>query len=173
MSFSSDIKDKVSAIENDCEYCNFAELSAMLRYTAKIKDGSVILSTENESVAKCIKKLIRICFSTDVDYIYGGDRSRLYEITVSDDELFEKLCGLLFHSNTELKIQENECCVNAYLRGAFLGGGSISDPHKSYHLEFDARYEAEADRLLEFLKKAGVMSKITSRKNLYVVYNRR
>ena len=63
-----------------------------------------------------------------------------------------------------------ECCIMSYIRGAFLGGGSISDPKKSYHLEFDAKYEPEADRLCSMLSKCGVASKMTYRKGHYIVY---
>ena len=170
MSFSSDIKERVSQLDNECEYCNRAQLAAMVRYAGRIKEDKIILSTENEAVAGCIKEFIHKSTGIKTDYQYF-EKSRLYEITIDDILSFDNICDALMLSGEEYdSITPFECCINSYIRGAFLGGGSISDPHKSYHLEFDARYEAEADRLTELLARVGISSKVTCRKKHYVVY---
>ncbi|MGL5694944.1 MAG: DNA-binding protein WhiA, partial [Peptostreptococcaceae bacterium] len=58
----------------------------------------------------------------------------------------------------------------AFLRGAFLGGGSISDPEKNYHMEFVTNNEDFANSLKDLINSLGFNSKIVSRKNNYVVY---
>lgn len=65
---------------------------------------------------------------------------------------------------------ENSCCRIAYIRGAFLAGGSVSDPQKEYHLEFDAKADGGAEELAEILKAQGFRPKKTLRKGREVIY---
>ncbi len=167
MSFSSDVKKRISCIENECEMCNRAELSAMVRYMGRFREDGIILSTENEAVIECLKKLIFKTTGIETSYEYK-DKSRLYEMYISDSAMIDNLSDLLMLFEDEYNLFD--CCQMAYVRGAFLGGGSITDPKKSYHLEFDAKHESEADRLCHILNKLGVASKITIRKGFYVVY---
>lgn len=67
-------------------------------------------------------------------------------------------------------VLEDEECKKAFIRGAFLGGGSISDPEKNYHLEFVVSNEDFAENLMELINSLGFNSKIVGRKNSYVVY---
>lgn len=170
MSFSSDIKDRISEIENRCEYCKRAQLAAMVRYTGKIKNDGIILTTENESVMKCLKRLIFENSGIETEYEYR-EKTRLFEMTISDAGAIDNLSDLLMlYGDDYGDLTPFDCCVTAYIRGAYLGGGSVSNPEKNYHLEFDARYEAEADRLCRMLSKCGVTAKITSRKSHSIVY---
>lgn len=170
MSFSSEIKDKISAIKNECTYCNISELSAIIRYSGKINNSSIVVTTENESVAKCVLRLIKESFGIDIDYEYK-EKSRFFEIDITDEGVYDNICdSLMFFEDKDDSITPFECCRASYIRGAFLGGGSISDPKKSYHLEFATRYSPEADRLKDMLKSLGVGAKITKRKGLFVVY---
>lgn len=170
MSFSSDVKKRISMIKNDCEYCNRAQLAAMVRYTGRIKEDGITLSTENEAVIVSLQRLILESTGIKSNYEYK-DKTRLYEMSIYDEQVIENLTDLLMLSSDDYDLLTPfDCCIMSYIRGAFLGGGSISDPQKSYHLEFDSKYEPEADRLCEMLLKCGVASKITHRKGHYVVY---
>ena len=65
---------------------------------------------------------------------------------------------------------KNSCCQRAFLRGAFLSVGSMSDPSKGYHLEFDCTDEAKADQLQEVIGHFDIESKRILRKKYHVVY---
>lgn len=170
MSFSSDIKEKISVLENDCPYCRRAQLLAMIRYTGRIKENTIILVTENESVARCLIRLISETYEYKTAFEYK-EKSRLYEIVIDDEAVIEAITGLLILTKDDYtEITPKICCRDSYVKGAFLGGGSISDPHKSYHMEFDARYEPEADRLCSLLNSVGIGAKITCRKGHFIVY---
>lgn len=65
---------------------------------------------------------------------------------------------------------KNSCCRISYIRGAFLAGGSVSDPQKEYHLEFDAKSGGGAGELAALLEAQGFRPKITVRKQKEVVY---
>ena len=56
------------------------------------------------------------------------------------------------------------CCRASFVRGAFLGGGSVTDPQKGYHMEFNTKSDEQALRLQKLLKNEGFNSKITYRK---------
>ncbi len=65
---------------------------------------------------------------------------------------------------------KNACCRRAFLRGAFLAVGSMSDPAKGYHLEFDCSDGARAEQVQELIKGFGIESKVILRKKYHVVY---
>ena len=58
----------------------------------------------------------------------------------------------------------------AYIRGAFIGGGSISNPEKTYHLEFVTHSEEYAKDLCNLINTFGLNSKVIQRKNSFIVY---
>src|SRR5699024_5772526 len=68
------------------------------------------------------------------------------------------------------KLIKKDCCRRAYIRGAFLGGGSVSDPEKTYHLEFVTYSNKHAKDLSNLINTYQLSSKIVQRKNSYVVY---
>ena len=153
MSFSSDVKKRISCIENECEMCNRAQLSAMVRYMGRFREDGIILSTENETVIECLKNLIIKTTGIELSDDYK-EKSRLFEMHISDSAMVDNLSDLLMLFEDEYN--SFDCCHMSYVRGAFLGGGSITDPKKSYHLEFDSKHESEADRLCHILNKLGV-----------------
>lgn len=67
-------------------------------------------------------------------------------------------------------IEGADCCERAFLRGAFIKGGSVSDPEKSWHLEIDARHKKEADFIAALFKKRDIRCGVSERKGRYVVY---
>lgn len=170
MSFSSDVKERLCKTSNECEFCKRAELAAIVRYAGKIKEDELLLTSENEAVARCIVELLFENTGIDAKYSYSSQK-RLYEVLVTDISVIENILDLIMISDEDYEeLIPFDCCRGAYIRGAFLGGGSISDPKKSYHMEFDARFLQEAERLVKILEKAGLNAKVTSRKERSIVY---
>lgn len=62
------------------------------------------------------------------------------------------------------------CCKRAYIRGAFLAAGSMSDPNKSYHFEIVCSQEEQAEYLRNIIHSFGLDAKIVIRKANYIVY---
>lgn len=168
MSFTQNIKENISKIRNQCEFCDIAELSALVKLCTNYQGGEIFMVTENEAVAERLQLLFGRVFSKKLDYTNKNGSYRFYPefdffVSVMADRLMlfgEEYGGLV----------PNECCKNAYIRGAFLGGGSVSDPGVRYHMEFDARYEVYANQLCKILEKCGIKSKITYRKGRFIVY---
>ncbi|MBR4723881.1 MAG: DNA-binding protein WhiA [Clostridia bacterium] len=168
MSFTQNIKENISKITNQCPLCDISELSALCKLCINNQAGEIFISTENEAVAERIQNLFKRVFKTDIDYKNKNGNFRFYpDFDFFTETMADRL--MLFGSEYK-KIVPKDCCRQAYVRGAFLGGGSVSNPDLRYHMEFDARYEVYANQLLEILKDLGISAKITYRKGRYIVY---
>lgn len=168
MSFTQNIKEDISKIRNQCKFCDVAELSAIVKLCANYQGGEIFIVTETDAVAERLQLLFGRVFGKKLDYTNKNGSFRFCpELEFFVSEVTDRLA--LFGEAYEQLIP-NECCGMAYIRGAFLGGGSISDPNSRYHLEFDARYEVYANQINEILAKFGINSKITYRKGRFIVY---
>ena len=168
MSFTQNIKENISKITNQCALCDVAELSALCKLCTNYQGGQVFIATENEFVAECISGLFKSVFKKDIDYKNKNGNYRFYPgFDFFAETMADKL--MIFGGDYE-RITEKDCCRAAYIRGAFLGGGSVSNPNSRYHMEFDARYEVYANQVLSILKDLGISAKVTYRKGRYIVY---
>lgn len=165
MSFSSEIKEKLSATELRCSGCVAAELAGILRLAGKVLEDKIKFTTENQSVADRITQDLSEGFGLE----YCAQRkegTKACQFLIDDIFAVENITERIMSED----VMPFACCRASYVRGAFLGGGSVSDPKKSYHLEFDAKNREEAEFLQNILRKEGFLSKITYRKGYYVVY---
>lgn len=168
MSFTQNIKAQLSKIENNCDFCDIAELSSIVKLCTSYRDGQVAITTENEDVADRLQSLFEKVFSRPIDYINRNGSFRFCpEVEFFTDCMAIRL--MLFNVG-DAEITPLGCCNAAYIRGAFLGGGSMLDPKKRYHMEFDAKHESYAHQIQDILKSLGIAAKITCRKGRYVVY---
>lgn len=168
MSFTKKIKNQISKTENDCDFCDIAELSAIVKLCAGYRDGAVTIVTENEAVAGRIEALFEKVFSKKAEFIRKNGSCRF----CPDLDFFAECMAvrLMLFNTGDAEVTPLDCCRAAYIRGAFLGGGSMSDPKTRYHMEFDAKYEGYAEQIRKILADMGIPSKITCRKGRYVVY---
>ncbi len=189
MSFSSDVKEELSRIPIGEKHCMIAELSAIVRLAGGIDCDPahpvIALHTENVAVARRFFSLLKDTFgivpsvtATRHDYL---KRSRYYTIRVTEesdslrilktirimDDLgrIDREC-LVIHNPVLQRI----CCRRAFLRGAFLSAGSITDPEKNYHFEIVCNYREEAEQVREILSAFGLEGRIIGRKKYQVVY---
>ncbi len=168
MSFSQNLKAQLSKFENSCDFCDIAELSAIVKLCTSYRGGQVAISTENEDVAERIQYLYERVFCRELEYTNrNGNFKFCPDIDFFMDTIAQRL--MLFDVG-DTEIAPLECCKAAMLRGAFFGGGSITDPKVRYHMEFDAKHEGYANQIRDILKELNIPSKITCRKGRYVVY---
>lgn len=166
MSFSAEVKEELVKIISNSRHCQLAEIAAIIHFGGRVEEDEtgrkkIILFSENEGVAKKYFTLLKKTFmiSTDTDKVLqaikvleGGRQVRTLQ---------EEVSPILI---------KNSCCRRAYLRGAFLCTGSISDPQKGYHLEFVCSYEVQARQIQEMLHSFELEARIVRRKKYYVVY---
>lgn len=189
MSFSGDVKEELSRNWNRARHCQIAELSAIISMCGNVIFDSrnqmrLKIQTENLSVARKCFTLIQKGFNirTDISVRYHGDKGSIsYLVAVSDPQNASriiqavKLKGMDGEIREELSIVrniviQNSCCRRAFLRGAFLAGGSMSDPHKAYHFEIVCATEKKAEQIQQIMNSFEMDAKIVKRKKVYVVY---
>lgn len=191
MTFSVKTKNEISRIPIKKDCCALAELSALIHMSGSIflegqKRIGFKITTENAAIARRIFSLLKAKFQTQTEVIVRKNRqlkkNNIYTIRVSykigAEDILERV-GIIEKDEKDRKtinpgipfqFIEKECCRRAYIRGAFLGGGSISDPEKTYHLEFVVYNEKHAKDLCKLINSYQLSSKIVQRKNSYVVY---
>ena len=189
MSFSTETKNELARVMSESLCCKKAELSGIAKLAGSIqivgyKKVNLKISTELNSVARKVFKILKSDFNINTNIVVNKNqmlkRNNSYVLTVKSDMGSEKLMktlGLLDKDEDILPchivpswVYEDEECKKAFIRGAFLGGGSISDPEKNYHMEFVASNEEFAESLMNLINSLGFNSKIVCRKNSYVVY---
>lgn len=164
MSFSSEVKGELAKHISPARHCQIAELAAIMNFCGQYgrdSEGNYTIGfqTENEEVVRKGFTLLKKTYN-----IKNG-------VALSEEDMqgiLQKL-GSLEEPVSRL-IVKNACCRRAFLRGAFLSVGSMSDPAKSYHLEFACTDERKAKQLQEMMSGFDIESKIILRKKYYVVY---
>ena len=143
MSFSAKIKNKLCGIEPSCRYCTRSELTGIIGFLGEFSPSRLKIVTENRLVAERIAVDLHECIGINAQIVDG----KTYRILIEDDSVLENLRAYMFladdQTETELdgEMFRLDCCRASYIRGAFLGGGCVLDPNKSYHLEFDTKYK--------------------------------
>ncbi|MBO4909608.1 MAG: DNA-binding protein WhiA [Lachnospiraceae bacterium] len=163
MSFSSDVKEELAGVIPQARHCRIAELSAIMHMAGQIgvSEGEVTIGFNafGESLIKKGFTLLEITFNI-------GKSLR------SSDPEFESLIssmGDLDDPVSELTLK-NTCCKRAFLRGAFLASGSVSDPDKGYHLEFVCEDESKADQIVRLCGDFEINARKTLRRDETIVY---
>ncbi|MBR1478539.1 MAG: DNA-binding protein WhiA [Lachnospiraceae bacterium] len=164
MSFSQDVKEELSEHIGNARHCQLAELAALMHFCGqygKYADGlyTVGFHTDNPLIVRKGFTLLKKTFNIDVDIRVNEEQMNEMQSVLG--ELSEPVRPTLIKSS---------CCQRAYLRGAFLAVGSISDPKKGYHMEFVCEREALAKQLIELMSGFGIEAKTVLRKKYNVVY---
>ena len=166
MSFSAEVKEELEKLLPGARHCQLAELAAIIHFGCRLlteKNGETVIAvhSENEAVSRKYFTLLRKTF-----IINTNSEKVLQAVKIYNDK---KQIRLLSEGVSPLLIK-NSCCRRAYLRGAFLCAGSMSDPQKSYHIEFVCEWEQQALQIKEVLHSFELDARIVKRKKYFVVY---
>lgn len=196
MSFASETKNELARIEPEKKCCMLAEISGFLRVAGSIGlvgfgKFKIIVTTDNPAVARHYKKLIQDYFGIETKLEIGegkaigknrSSKKFSYSITIDADNRSEQILretGILLvrEGNNYISdgiysgIVRTKCCKKAYLRGVFMGAGTMSDPEKSYDLEFVLDSANMASDLKKLINSFVDLScKVTERRGKHVVY---
>jgi DNA-binding protein WhiA len=196
MSFASDTKNELARIEPEKKCCMLSEIAAYIRTAGSIGIVGfgklrITITTDNAAVARHYKKLIKTYFDidTNLDITEGGavgrnrkEKKYNYSITIDPENNSEAIlreCGILmireghnfFSDGIYSGLVKAKCDRRAYLRGTFLGAGTMSNPDKSYHLEFVMNSEIMANDLRKLINSfADLSAKVVQRGKKYIVY---
>lgn len=189
MSFSLKVKNEVCRTSEISKDEVAAQLSAIMKASGTLGFGfnravTFKIVTENPSIARWVFRVLKDYFDIHSKLLVKKSNSlkknNIYMVLIPEDADVRGLLQYLgiiekddyFNINYGLPsdILRDEECKRAYIRGAFLGGGSISNPEKTYHLEFvthDLEYATELSKLINSYK---LNSKVIQRKNSFVIY---
>ncbi|GIO26396.1 DNA-binding protein WhiA [Ornithinibacillus bavariensis] len=185
MSFASEIKKELTTVESD-PCCSNAELAALIRMNGTISVSqmqyTLDIQTENAAIARRIYTLLKAGFSLTPVELLVRKKMKLKKNNVYIVRLKQNVQGILtelgimkdgysFFRGIPEQFVEKDCCKRAYLRGAFLAGGSINNPEtSSYHLEIFNSNEDHNQALCELLNTFDLRSRVLERKKGYIVY---
>ncbi len=173
LSFSSEMKEELSLQINNSRHCRLAELSALIEflnvcYVNDNKENGLKLVTENYFVIKKCFTLIKKAFNIVTDIQEKNNAS--YSIYIENSEDASRILQAIKFGETNSSVTSNSCCKRAYLRGAFLSGGTFSNPEKFYQLEIVSPNQKLAIKVQNMIKSFNIDAKIVERKKHFVVY---
>lgn len=184
MSFASETKKELTQIEAD-DCCTKAEVAAFIRMNGVLsfsnKTISLDVQTENAAIARRLYSNLKRLYTYKVELLVRRKmrlkKNNVYICRIRDGarHILDDLDILTntFQSNQSISssIIPNECCKRAYLRGAFLAGGSVNNPEtSSYHLEVFSMYAEHSDALVELMNEYQLNAKSIERKKGFVAY---
>lgn len=175
MSFSYDLKKELSTVEDAPRHCRTAELAAFVLFLSAEEQGKIVFTSSNVFALNAASLLLKKLFREETEPVSDTIQKK-FMLTVSEGaaELRKTLkCkeeegGVLIPDTRQLLVKS--CCRRAFLRGAFLCSGTISDPDRSYHMEINCRSAYQAEIVDEVIRSLHIESRLTRRNRYYSVY---
>jgi DNA-binding protein WhiA len=185
VSFTAEVKDELSRIEPKRQCCLKAELAALVRIEGTLHISGpgryrLEIATETAPVARAVIKLLHGVYGLKTELTVRRSvlhKTNNYLITVPSQP---KLPGALselgilgedgFSLGIDRALVKKDCCAIAYLRGAFLGGGFVADPHGDFHFELTAETEQLAEDLVGLMARFDIEARLAKRRGTFAVY---
>ena len=174
MSFSSDVKQELCRAPLSRKCCAQAEAYGVLLYCNTFSSGEIRIITESEALAQRLPALFKKAFQITFDRLPDGEGKHIFLITAPEKlAVVQQTFGgeeraLALHIN--FGVLEDACCRIAFLRGAFLAGGSVTDPQKGYHLELSTSHQSVSREMLALMRELELEPKDAPRKGNAVIY---
>lgn len=159
VSFSGNAKAEVAKVFPSKNCCALAQCFGILLFCNSFHSDSIRIITESREFAAVLPKLFKKAFNVTFDVVPDSDAAGKLNFQILQRERIQKVmlaCGFdadeTFALHINFPVVEEECCKMAFLRGAFLAGGSVTDPGKGYHMELATTHQSvskEANILIE------------------------
>ena len=186
MSFTAEVKDELARVPPVCSHCDKATLAALVRIEGTLFFSGqgryrVEVAADAPSVARLVIKLLHELYHLQTNLTVRRSvlhKTPNYLIEVpAQPRLAESLTdmGVLspeggLEMGVKPALVAKECCTAAYLRGAFLGSGFVSDPRGDFHFEVTVESEELAEDLVGLLELKGIKARVMQRRSSYMVY---
>ena len=161
----------------------YSELYAMLLLGRSFSARSIVFKTENEHTYSHFIFLLNKLFKPGIEVVapMRGEtgRNRSYTVTVTSPDDCRRICEHYGHDSREPSLRVNRANIEdedqqrAFVRGAFLAAGSVTDPEKGYHLEFAVSYRnlcMDICRIIREIQDCDITVKMLSRQGSYIAY---
>ncbi len=177
MSFSGNVKSELCRDEIEKSCCALAECMGTLLYANTFAPDCIRIVTESRDFGLRLPRLFRKGLGVRFDVLPEQDATGKLTYLITDAEKIRRvfeLCGFSAENSVSLHVNfallEKDCCRRAFLRGAFLAGGSVTDPEKRYHLELSTTHLKASRETGTLLLEMELAAKETDRKGSSVLY---
>ena len=177
MSFSFDAKEEICRQKLDRRCCAVAESCGVLLYCHTFSPELIRISTSHASFAARLPKLFRKVFGFSFDVLppdsSAGRRSLLITDTEKIASVFSAFgadAATAVSHHVNFAILEEDCCRMAFLRGAFLAGGSVTDPERRFHLEMATSHRSVARETVSIMQELGFSPRLSERSGNALLY---
>lgn len=168
MSFSLDTKIESISFPMKKTCCRRAFINGVLFSAAEFSDNDITIYLEGEEVVELSVKLIKEQFGREAIVEKGGRGVFLVQFSSKSAGEFMRVSILQLDISNMLKCEE---CVAAFLRGIFVGGGTVNEPNKkNYHFEIKCRSNVKIEPLLSVFEEAGFSMKLSKRLERNSIY---
>ncbi len=180
MSFAREVSAELSRVAVKTRHCRIAELAAIVTLCGSFdRERGLTIRTDWNDCCSVAVDLIRKLFDYECELedvqIQGGKVTHI--ISVSDGNVVANLLGAVkaeadangrFCAGSQAF--SRSCCKRAFIRGAYITAGSMSDPEKGYHFEIDTDSKKAVKVISEAIGAFDIEAKTVIRKNRYVIY---
>ena len=178
LSFSAGAKAEICRILPNRECCALAECFGILLYCNSFGQDGIRIITESREFGLILPKLFKKAFNVTFDNFPSLESPGKLVFQITDPEKISGIMEsfgfsfqdtLVLHVN--LPVVEDDCCKAAFLRGAFLAGGSVTDPEKGYHMELATTHQSVARQTYTLIQEiTGIEAKAAKRGGGQVLY---
>ena len=177
MSFSSRAKAELCQARPDRKCCAVAESYGVLLYCNTFSANEIRVITASPEFSSRLPKLFRKAFGMSFDRLppEGAEGKRTLSITDADKlsaifDAFGADRGATLSHHINFGVIEEDCCRASFIRGAFLAGGSVTDPEKRYHLELSTSHIQASREVSALLQEMGFLPRSVMRGGSAVIY---
>lgn len=174
MTFGGEVKNELCRGELHRKCCAQAEAYGVLLYCNTFTGGEVRIVTEHDAFAQRLPLLFKKAFKLTFDRLPQGEGKHIFSI--QDPQKLQTIRqtygsegeSVALHIN--FAVLEEPCCRMSFFRGAFLAGGSVTDPKKGYHLELTTSHQNVSREMLALMRECDFTPKAAARKGNSVIY---
>ncbi|MBQ7217950.1 MAG: DNA-binding protein WhiA [Ruminococcus sp.] len=183
MSFSTETKREICRTLSTRKPLQYAELYAMLLLGRSFTPDNIVFKTENEHTFSHFIFLLNTLFKAKTEVVapMRGEtgRNKNYTVTLTRAADCRRIFEHYGHDSREITLRVNRANIEdedqqrAFVRGAFLACGSVTDPEKSYHLEFAVSYRTlcmDICRIIREIQDCNIAIKMLARQGAYIAY---
>ena len=178
VTFSAGAKAEICRVAAVKRCCALAQCFGVLLFCNSFSANGIRISTESHDLAQSLPRLFKRAFSLNFDILPEADATGKLVFQINRPEKiasvmaaygFDPTDTLALHLN--LAMVEEDCCRAAFLRGAFLAGGSVTDPAKAYHLELSTSHQSVAREAYALVQEVlGFYPKVSQRGGSQILY---
>lgn len=176
ITFSAKVKNELCQPRIERKCCALAEAYGVLLYCNSFSPSLIRITTASDELAQRLPRLFKRAFSLTFDELPSTQAHGKRNFIINDptkiksiyDTVGSDIKTLSLHIN--FGMIEEPCCKASFARGAFLAGGSVTDPDKRYHLELATTHYSVSREAFSVLLDMGFSPKETERKGNYLLY---